>query len=78
LLRSCVCDIPDDRLLIETDAPYLAPRDLDPKPRDGRNEPAFLPHILRRLADLRGRDARQLANTTTAAARRFFRIGHSD
>lgn len=74
-LRSCVCDILDDRLLIETDAPYLPPRDLEPKPRDGRNEPAFLPHILHRLADLRGSDAQQLANTTTASARRFFRIG---
>ncbi|EAR21966.1 TatD family hydrolase [Nitrococcus mobilis] len=75
LLQSCVRDIPENRLMIETDAPYLTPRDLEPKPKDGRNEPAFLPHILRRLAQLRGRDTRQLASTTTAVARRFFRLG---
>lgn len=74
-LRACARDIPDNRLLIETDAPFLTPRDLQPKPRNGRNEPAFLPHILHHLAQLRHCDARQLASTTTAAARRFFQLG---
>lgn len=71
-LRSCVRDIPDNRLMIETDAPYLTPRDLEAKPKDGRNEPAFLPHILKRLAQLRGANALQLAGSTTTVARQFF------
>ncbi len=38
-------EIPADRLLLETDGPYLLPRDLRPKPASRRNEPAYLPHI---------------------------------
>ena len=38
-------EIPADRLLLETDGPYLLPRDLSPKPASRRNEPAYLPHI---------------------------------
>ena len=44
--------IPLDRLLIETDAPYLLPRDLAPKPQNRRNEPQFLTHVLERIAAL--------------------------
>ena len=40
--------------MIETDAPYLLPRDLDPRPKSRRNEPAYLPHIARTVAQLRG------------------------
>ena len=45
-LLELVKQIPKDRLLLETDAPYLTPRDLRPQPKARRNEPAFLPHIL--------------------------------
>jgi len=65
-------DIPADRLMIETDGPYLLPRDLQPKPASRRNEPAYLPHIARAVAQARGESLEQLAQTTTAAARRFF------
>ena len=52
-LREAVPLIPLDRLLIETDAPYLLPRDLAAKPQNRRNEPRFLPHVLERIAALR-------------------------
>ncbi|MBB3131513.1 TatD DNase family protein [Paenibacillus rhizosphaerae] len=73
-LRELVRDIPLERLMIETDAPYLTPRDLRPKPKGGRNEPAFLAHILGVIADCRGEEPAALAAATTRTTRRFFRI----
>ena len=49
-LREIVKNIPAHRLMVETDAPYLLPRTLRPMPKDRRNEPAFLPHIVEELA----------------------------
>ena len=66
--------IPADKLMIETDGPYLLPRDLQPKPASRRNEPAYLPHIAATIARARGESLEQLAASTTAAARRFFRL----
>ena len=71
-LREAVPDIPLDRLLIETDAPYLLPRDLGAKPRNRRNEPAFLPHVLEKVAALRREDVAAVAAATTANAERLF------
>ncbi|MGK0362082.1 MAG: TatD DNase family protein [Bradymonadia bacterium] len=71
-LRACVNDIPLDRVLIETDAPYLTPRDLRPKPKGGRNEPAFLPHVGAEVARRMGVDVAQLAAVSTANARTVF------
>lgn len=73
-LRACVADIPAERLMIETDAPFLTPRDLSPKPKNGRNEPAVLPHVLEAVARHVGRPAAQVARETTATAERFFRL----
>jgi TatD DNase family protein len=71
-LRDAVPSIPLDRLLLETDAPYLLPRDLKPQPRSRRNEPAFLPHVLERVAALMGLGADVVAAATTANAERLF------
>ena len=71
-LREALPYIPLDRLLIETDAPYLLPRDLLPKPRGRRNEPAFLAHILERVAAAMQRSAASVAAATTANAERVF------
>jgi TatD DNase family protein len=73
-LREAVVNIPHDRLLIETDAPYLLPKDLAKKPRGRRNEPAFLPHILNRIAELRGEPASDLARATRENAERLFKL----
>ena len=67
-------DIPGDRLLLETDSPYLTPRDLQPQPKARRNEPAHLPHILRAVARARGEAPEALAAATTRNARAFFGI----
>jgi TatD DNase family protein len=71
-LRELVRQIPLDRLLVETDAPYLLPRDLQPRPSHRRNEPKFLPHITRVIAACRGESFAALAAATTANAVKFF------
>jgi len=71
-LRELVRLIPLDRLMIETDAPYLLPRNLSPRPSHRRNEPKFLPHILQTIADCRNEPAATVAAATTANALRFF------
>jgi len=73
LLR-LVQEIPQDRLLLETDSPYLTPRDLRPQPKARRNEPAHLPHILRAVARARGEVPEALAAATTRNAKAFFGI----
>ncbi|HEX7339183.1 MAG TPA: TatD family hydrolase [Rhodanobacteraceae bacterium] len=73
-LAGLVRDIPADRLMLETDAPYLLPRDLDPKPADRRNEPMYLAHVCRTVARHRGEDPAVTATNSTAAARAFFRL----
>ena len=71
-LMQLVKEIPQDRLLLETDSPYLTPRDLRPQPRARRNEPAFLPHIARAVARARGESPEALAAATVRNARDFF------
>ncbi|HJY78648.1 MAG TPA: TatD family hydrolase, partial [Burkholderiales bacterium] len=71
-LLELVKEIPRERLLLETDSPYLTPRDLQPQPKARRNEPAFLPHIARTVARALGRPVEELAADTTRNACRFF------
>jgi TatD DNase family protein len=71
-LLELVREIPRDRLLLETDSPYLTPRDMKPQPRARRNEPAFLTHILATVARALGRSAEEVAADTTHNARTLF------
>ncbi|HBW8787770.1 TPA: 3'-5' ssDNA/RNA exonuclease TatD [Klebsiella pneumoniae] len=73
-LRELLPAIPAERLLLETDAPYLLPRDLKPKPASRRNEPAYLPHILASVAAWRGEEAQWLEAQTDANVRALFGV----
>ena len=73
-LREIVRHIPANRLMVETDSPYLLPRTLRPMPKDRRNEPAFLPHIVDELARDRGEPVAATAAASTANARTFFNL----
>ena len=71
-LHDIVSIIPDDKLLIETDAPYLMPRTIRPKPKSRRNEPSYLTEVLRVVAEARGQSEEHVASITTENAIRFF------
>ena len=71
VLRTAAAAVPADRLLVETDAPFLPPQDR----RGQRNEPAWVVRTLERLAELRGWSFTEAAATTTANARALFRVG---
>ncbi len=73
-LRELVRHIPGERLMIETDSPYLMPRTIKPKPSHRRNEPRFLPHIAEELARDRGESLELVADSTTRTAKDFFAL----
>lgn len=73
-LLQLVPHIPAERLLLETDAPYLLPRSLRPKPSGRRNEPAYLPEVLRVVAEARQVSPRTLAARTSENAARLFAL----
>lgn len=73
-LAELVPNIPLHRLMLETDAPYLLPRDLPAAPKTRRNEPMYLPHIAAAIAKRYGVAPERIAASSTETARRFFRL----
>ena len=73
-LQRAVCKIPEDRLLIETDSPYLLPRSLHPKPKSRRNEPAHLIEVAKSVAQYSGRELADVVKSSTENAIRLFRL----
>ena len=71
-LQQLVSLIPAERLMLETDSPYLLPRDLEPRPASRINEPAYLPHILEAVARHRQQSTDELAAQCLANSRAFF------
>ena len=71
-LREAVKHVPLERLLIETDAPYLIPRTIKPRPASHRNEPMHLTEVLKQIAQCRDESEALLAQATTENARRLF------
>lgn len=66
-VRAVIRDMPGDRIIVETDCPYLAPMPM----RGRRNEPAYLPYVLAKLAEIRGWSLKEAEHRTTEA---FFRL----
>jgi TatD DNase family protein len=73
-LHPAINIIPADRLVVETDCPFLPPQ----SHRGQRNEPSYIPLTLQALAQIRGVPVEDLAAQTTNNARELFRLGHSD
>lgn len=76
-LRQALQFLPLDRILLETDAPYLLPRDIKPKPSSRRNEPAFLTHIAHTVAQLRHLDIAALAEHCRTNTQQLFQLNPS-
>ena len=74
-LRELIPLIPEDRLLIETDAPYLTPAPMKNKTR--RNEPAFVAAVLHKIADITGKDPQELSETIWHSTMRLYNIPHN-
>lgn len=71
-LASLVGDIPADRIMVETDSPYLLPRSMRPKPKSSKNEPQYLPYISQYVASLRGQTAADFAAQVYSNSCEFF------
>ena len=75
VLRDIVALIPNDKIMIETDAPYLTPRSLRPKPKSSRNLPQYLPHIAENIAQLRSVSSQEFSLQCWQNTIKFFGLG---
>ena len=73
-LRDIVSLIPLDRLLIETDAPYLTPRTIRPKPKSSRNEPSYLHYVVQEISTITGVDQEIISCQTSLNAQKVFEL----
>ncbi len=71
-----VNNIPWNRLMIETDGPYLLPRNIRPKPKSRRNEPKYLPYVAEKIAEARQVSLEKVIEETTSTAQTFFKLSH--
>ena len=74
VLADIVNRIPDDRLMLETDSPYLMPKNIEPKPRTRRNEPMNLKYVNQKVAEARKQSVDHIDHISTRNAERFFRL----
>ncbi|MCL1068867.1 TatD family hydrolase [Shewanella olleyana] len=74
-LASIVHHIPDNRIVVETDSPYLLPRSMRPKPKSSKNLPQYLPYIVDSIAKLRNQAYEELAAHCYANSISLFNLG---
>lgn len=72
-LEEVIKYVPLDRMMIETDAPFMLPKNM-PRMQNRRNEPSFLPYVAQTIAHLKKISVSEVADETTEVARNFFRI----
>ena len=73
-LQEAVTVIPPEKMMIETDAPFLIPRNFPKKPKSNKNKPEYVPHILNTIAEYKGMDSGELGKKVSETTRKFFNI----